>query len=72
LVFYSLVEAEVLGEGLKSLLSPPIVYGLLVVLGFSERLLEGLTKRLEGQVLKQDGQDRKQDGQDKEKPKGDS
>jgi hypothetical protein len=65
LVFFSLVEARVLGEELRPLLSPPAVYGLLLVLGFSERLLEGLTKRLEGQVLKQDGQD-------KEKPKVDS
>jgi len=65
LVFFSLVEAEVLGEGLKPLLSPPAAYGLLVVLGFSERLLKGLTKRLEEQALKQDGQD-------KEKPEGDS
>jgi hypothetical protein len=77
LVFWSLVEAQVLGEGLKLLLSPPAAYGLFVVLGFSERLLEGLTKRLEGQVLKQDDQDRKQDGKDKkqdgkdkEKPEG--
>jgi len=65
LVFFSLVEAQVLGEGLRPLLSPPAAYGLLVVLGFSERLLKGLTKRLEGQALKQDGQD-------KEKPEGDS
>ncbi len=65
LVFFSLMEAEVLGEGLKPLLSPPAAYGLLVVLGFSERLLAGLTKRLEGQVLEQDGQD-------KEKTKVDS
>jgi hypothetical protein len=36
----------------------------LVVLGFSERLLEGLTKRLEDQALKQEDQG-------KEKPKGD-
>jgi hypothetical protein len=35
-----------------------------VVLGFSERLLEGLTKRLEDRALKQEDQD-------KEKPKGD-
>jgi hypothetical protein len=70
LVFFSLVEARVLGEGLESLLSPPVAYGLFVVLGFSERLLEGLTKRLEGQALKQDGQDKKQDGKDKEKPEG--
>ena len=35
-----------------------------MVLGFSERLLEGLTKRLEDQTLKQEDQD-------KEKPKGD-
>jgi hypothetical protein len=65
LVFFSLVEAEVLGEGLKRLLSPPAAYGLLVVLGFSERLLKGLTERLEEQALKQDGQD-------KEKTKVDS
>jgi hypothetical protein len=65
LVFWSLVEAQVLGEGLKLLLSPPAAYGLFVVLGFSERLLEGLTKRLEGQVLKQDDQDRKQDGKER-------
>ena len=64
MVFWSLVEAQVLGGGLKLLLSPPAAYGLLVVLGFSERLLEGLTKRLEGQALKQDSQD-------KEKPKVD-
>ena len=64
LVFFSLVEAQVLGEGLKPLLSPPVAYGLLVVLGFSERLLEGLTKRLEDQALKQEDQDKK-------KPKGD-
>jgi hypothetical protein len=65
LVFSSLMEAKVLGEGLRPLLSPPAAYGLLVVLGFSERLLEGLTKRLEDQALKQDGQD-------KEKTKVDS
>ncbi|WP_413217526.1 hypothetical protein ACLWNE_04015 [Thermus oshimai] len=35
-----------------------------MVLGFSERLLEGLTKRLEEQALKQEDQD-------KEKSKGD-
>ncbi len=64
LVFFSLVEAQVLGEGLKPLLNPPVAYGLLVVLGFSERLLEGLTKRLEDRALKQEDQD-------KEKPKGD-
>ncbi len=64
LVFFSLVEAQVLGEGLKPLLSPPVAYGLLVVLGLSERLLEGLTKRLEDRALKQEDQD-------KEKPKGD-
>jgi hypothetical protein len=58
LVFFSLVEAKILGEGLKHLLSPPAAYGLLVVLGFSERLLKGLTERLEGQALKQDGQDK--------------
>jgi len=58
LVFYSLMQAQVLGEGLNPLLSPPAAYGLFVVLGFSERLLEGLTKRLEGQVLKQDDQDK--------------
>jgi hypothetical protein len=57
LVFWALVEVGALGEGLKPLLSPPAAYGLLVVLGFSERLLEGLTKRLEDQG--------------KEKPKGD-
>lgn len=39
-------------------------YGLFVALGFSERLLEGLTKRLEDQALKQEDQG-------KEKPKGD-
>jgi hypothetical protein len=64
LVFWALVEVRALGEGLKPLLSPPAAYGLLVVLGFSERLLEGLTKRLEDQALKQEDQD-------KEKPKGD-
>jgi len=64
LVFWALVEAQALGEGLKPLLSPPAAYGLLVVLGFSERLLEGLTKRLEDQALKQEDQG-------KEKPKGD-
>jgi len=57
LVFWALMEVQALGEGLKPLLSPPAAYGLLVVLGFSERLLEGLTKRLEDQG--------------KEKPKGD-
>jgi hypothetical protein len=65
LVFFSLVEAKILGEELKPLLRPPVAYGLFVVLGFSERLLAGLTKRLEGQVLKRDGQD-------KEKTKVDS
>jgi hypothetical protein len=64
LVFWALVEVRALGEGLKPLLSPPAAYGLLVVLGFSERLLEGLTKRLEDQALKQEDQG-------KEKPKGD-
>jgi hypothetical protein len=64
LVFWALVEAQALGEGLKPLLSPPAAYGLLVALGFSERLLEGLTKRLEDQALKQEDQG-------KEKPKGD-
>jgi hypothetical protein len=64
LVFWALVEAKVLGEGLKPLLSPPAAYGLFVTLGFSERLLEGLTKRLEDQALKQEDQG-------KEKPKGD-
>jgi hypothetical protein len=64
LVFWALVEAKALGEGLKPLLSPPAAYGLLVALGFSERLLEGLTKRLEDQALKQEDQG-------KEKPKGD-
>ena len=64
LVFWALVEVQALGEGLKPLLSPPAAYGLLVVLGFSERLLEGLTKRLEDQALKQEDQG-------KEKPKGD-
>jgi hypothetical protein len=64
LVFWALMEAKVLGEGLKPLLSPPAAYGLLVVLGFSERLLEGLTKRLEDQALEQEDQG-------KEKPKGD-
>jgi hypothetical protein len=65
LVFFSLVETNVLGERLKLLLSPPVAYGLLVALGFSERLLAGLTERLEEEALKQDGQD-------KEKPKVDS
>jgi hypothetical protein len=64
LVFWALVEAQALGEGLKPLLSPPAAYGLLVVLGFSERLLKGLTERLEDQALKQEDQG-------KEKPKGD-
>ena len=64
LVFWALVEAQALGEGLKPLLSPPAAYGLFVALGFSERLLEGLTKRLEDQALKQEDQG-------KEKPKGD-
>jgi hypothetical protein len=64
LVFWALVEVQALGEGLKPLLSPPAADGLLVVLGFSERLLEGLTKRLEDQALKQEDQG-------KEKPKGD-
>jgi len=64
LVFWALVEAQALGEGLKPLLSPPAAYGLLVVLGFSERLLKGLTERLEDQALKQEDQD-------KEKPKED-
>ncbi|WP_428716830.1 hypothetical protein [Thermus sp.] len=63
LVFWALVEAQALGEGLKPLLSPPAAYGLLVALGFSERLLEGLTGRLEDRALKQEDQD-------KEKPKG--
>jgi hypothetical protein len=80
LVFFSLVEAKVLGEGLRHLLKPPAAYGLLVVLGFSERLMQGLTERLEEQVLNQDGQGKekpeeqalKQDGQGKEKPKVDS
>ena len=49
---------------IKPLLSPPAAYGLFVALGFSERLLEGLTKRLEDQALKQEDQG-------KEKPKGD-
>jgi hypothetical protein len=64
LVFWALVEAQALGEGLKPLLSPPAAYGLLVVLGFSERLLKGLTERLEDQALKQEDQG-------KEKPKED-
>ena len=64
LVFLALVEAQVLGEGLKPLLRPPAAYGLFVALGFSERLLEGLTKRLEDQALKQEDQG-------EEKPKGD-
>ena len=64
LVFWALVEAQALGEGLKPLLSPPAAYGLLVVLRFSERLLKGLTERLEDQALKQEDQG-------KEKPKGD-
>jgi len=64
LVFWALVEAQALGEGLKPLLSPPAAYGLFVALGFSERLLKGLTKRLEDQALKQEDQG-------KEKPKGD-
>lgn len=64
LVFWALVEAQALGEGLKSLLKPPAAYGFFVALGFSERLLEGLTKRLEDQALKQEDQG-------KEKPKGD-
>ncbi len=64
LVFWALVEAQALGEGLKPLLRPPAAYGLLVVLGFSERLLKGLTERLEDQALKQEDQG-------KEKPKGD-
>jgi len=64
LVFWTLVEAEVLGEGLKPLLSPPAAYGLLVALGLSERLLKGLTERLEERALKQEDQD-------KGKPKGD-
>jgi len=64
LVFLALVEAQVLGEGLKPLLRPPAAYGLFVALGFSERLLEGLTERLEDQALKQEDQG-------KEKPKGD-
>jgi hypothetical protein len=64
LVFWALVEAKALGEGLKPLLSPPAAYGLFVALGFSERLLKGLTERLEDQALKQEDQG-------KEKPKGD-
>jgi hypothetical protein len=64
LVFLALVEAQVLGEGLKPLLSPPAAYGLFVALGFSERLLKGLTERLEDQALKQEDQG-------KEKSKGD-
>jgi hypothetical protein len=64
LVFWALVAAKALGEGLAPLLRPPAAYGLFVALGFSERLLEGLTKRLEDQALKQEDQG-------KEKPKGD-
>jgi|GEM_PF-1000628 len=64
LVFWALVEVRALGEGLKPLLSPPAAYGLFVALGFSERLLKGLTERLEDQALKQEDQG-------KEKPKGD-
>lgn len=64
LVFWALVEAEVLGKGLKPLLSPPAAYGLLVALGFSERFLKGLTERLEEVALKQEDQD-------KGKPQGD-
>jgi len=64
LVFWALVEVRALGEGLKPLLSPPAAYGLFVALGFSERLLKGLTERLEDQALKQEDQG-------KEKSKGD-
>jgi len=57
------VEAGVLAEGLEKLLNPPAAYGLLVALGFSERLLKGLTERLEERSLKQGDQG-------KEKPQG--
>lgn len=62
-LFWALVEAGVLAEGLEKLLNPPAASGLLVALGFSERLLKGLTERLEERSLKQGDQD-------KEKPQG--
>jgi hypothetical protein len=65
-----LVEVRALGEGLKPLLSPPAAYGLLVVLGFSERLLEGLTKRLEDQALKQEDQGKEKSKEDGKEGQG--
>ncbi len=61
LVFWALVEVQALGEGLKPLLDPPAAYGLLVVLGVSERFLEGLTGRLEGRVLGKEGKEQRGD-----------
>jgi len=61
LVFWALVEAKALGEGLRLLLTPPAAYGLLVALGFSERLLKGLTDKLEGRVLEKEAKELKGD-----------
>ncbi|MFN4071595.1 MAG: hypothetical protein ACK4HT_08640, partial [Thermus caldifontis] len=47
------VTLQVLGEGVTDLLQPPSVYGLGVVLGFSERLFQGLSQRVEDALVPQ-------------------
>ncbi len=47
LLIEALLSAELLGGGVARVKDPPGVHGLLVALGFSERLLRGLTRRLE-------------------------
>ncbi|WP_243030413.1 hypothetical protein [Thermus altitudinis] len=45
------VGLKLLGEGVTGLLQPPSVYGLGVVLGFSERLFQGLSQGVEDRLL---------------------
>ncbi|WP_337845177.1 hypothetical protein [Thermus sp.] len=59
LVLGALLAARLLGEGLAPLAECPALYGVLVVLGFSERFLVGLTGRLEAGVLSPRGQEPK-------------
>uniref|UniRef100_UPI002610EF57 hypothetical protein n=1 Tax=uncultured Thermus sp. TaxID=157149 RepID=UPI002610EF57 len=45
------VGLKLLGEGVTGLLQPPSVYGLGVVLAFSERLFQGLSQGVEDRLL---------------------
>lgn len=53
------VALKVLGEGVVGLLQPPSVYGLGVGLGFSERLFQGLSRRVEDTLVPKTKEDKK-------------